>query len=213
MTSADHQSSANATVQTCESPKPHTLDVFAAMCIQLMVEVQDGSHWLGRTFDLVGAYRQCAVKPSSQKFAHIVVHHPHTSELYGFRMRALLFGAVRSVHAFLRFSRSLWHVLVKDLMVLATNCFDHYVAISSVVEATSIQSYVHMVFKLVGWQFAETGDKAPSFSVLFNALGVCINVSQLHNGLVMVGNTESRRRMRSGCAEGCSSQLAMCLGG
>ena len=123
-----------------------------------------------------------------------VVRHPHISELIGFRMRELPFGAVRSVHAFLRFSRSLWYVLFKDLIVLVTNYFDDCAAMSSVVEATSVQSCVHMVFKLVGWQFAETGDKAPSFSELFSALGVCINVSKLHNGLVTVGNTESRRQ-------------------
>ena len=47
------RSSVNATVQSCESPKPHTLDVFAAMCIQTMTEVETDSPWVGRTFDLV----------------------------------------------------------------------------------------------------------------------------------------------------------------
>ena len=188
------RSSVNATVQSCESPKPHTLDVFAAMCIQTMTEVETDSPWVGRTFDLVGAYRQCAVRPSSQKFAHIVVRCPLTSEIFGFRMRALPFGAIRSVHAFLRFSHSLWYVLVKDLLILTTNYFDDFVSIAASKEASSVQSCMHMFFKLVGWQFAEVGEKAPEFAELFSALGVSINVSQFHRGLVMVGNTESRRK-------------------
>ena len=38
------------------------------------------------------------------------------------------------------------------------------------------------------------GEKAPEFAELFSALGVSINVSQFHRGLVTVGNTESRRK-------------------
>lgn len=50
-----------------------------------------------------------------------------------------------------------------------------------------------MYFKLLGWVFAETGEKAPEFNQLFQALGVNICVQSLHVGLVTVGNTESRR--------------------
>ena len=58
-----------------------------------------GDEWLGRTFDLVGAVPQ-AIHPDSR--SHIVVRKPGTSQLFAFRMRALPFGAIRSVHAFLR---------------------------------------------------------------------------------------------------------------
>ena len=75
------RSSVNSTVQTCEGPKPHTLDVFAAMCVQVMSQLPCSEQRLGRTFDLVRAYRQSAVKPSSQKFAYIVTQKPGTSEL------------------------------------------------------------------------------------------------------------------------------------
>lgn len=70
------------------------------MCVQVMSQLPCSEQRLGRTFDLVRAYRQCAVKPSSQKFAYIVIQKPGTSELYTFRIRALPFGVVRSVHAF-----------------------------------------------------------------------------------------------------------------
>ena len=51
-----------------------------------------------------------------------------------------------------------------------------------------------MYFKLLGWAFSESGDKAPPFSAMFQALGVNIDVSTLHNGLVKLGNTENRRK-------------------
>lgn len=60
-------------------------------------------------------------------------------------------------------------------------------------ERSAATSCVHMCFKLLGWVFAETGDKAPEFSQLFQALGVNICVRSLHVGLVTVGNTDNRR--------------------
>ena len=51
-----------------------------------------------------------------------------------------------------------------------------------------------MFFRLLGWLFASSGDKAPSFSEIFQALGVSINISLLHQGFETIGNTESRRK-------------------
>ena len=187
------RSSVNSAVQTCESPKPHTLDVYAALCVFVMSSSSRSRRWLVRTFDLTGAYRQCAVHPSSKPYAHIAVRHPLTREIHAFRMRALPFGAVKSVHAFLRASASLWFLLVKEFLVLATNYFDDFVTLAEDTEASAVTACVHMFFKLVGWAFAAEGPKAPDFAELFTALGVTINVGCLHTGLVTVGNTESRR--------------------
>ena len=192
----DHfsRSSVNASVQTCESPKPHTIDVFSAMCVHLMSKLGSEDPWVGRTFDLVGAYKQCAVKPSSKKYAYIVVQKPGSLELFSSAMLALPFGSVRSVHSFLRISHSLWYVLVKEFKVLMTNYFDDFISVAPSSESSSVASCVHMYFKLLGWGFAEAGDKAPPFGASFQALGVNINVSTLHSGLVEIGNTETRRR-------------------
>ena len=195
------RSSVNSAVQSCESPKPHTLDVFAGMCIEVMSEAACGSHWVGRTFDLVGAYRQCAISPSSKRFAHIVVEKPGASELFAFRMRALPFGAVKSVHSFLRVSHSLWYILVKEFWILATNYFDDFVTLSPANESHPIQTCMHMFFHLLGWSFAESGDKAPDFASVFNALGVTIDVTSLHLNLAKIGNTDSRRRELIECLD------------
>ena len=52
------RSSTNSCVQTCESPKLHTLDVFGALCVMAMASTGERRKWKGWTFDLVGAYRQ-----------------------------------------------------------------------------------------------------------------------------------------------------------
>ena len=66
------RSAVNSAAQTCESPKPHTVDVFAAMCVNLMGAISDDTPWVDRTFDLIGAYRQCAINPNSKQFSYIV---------------------------------------------------------------------------------------------------------------------------------------------
>lgn len=180
------RSSVNSAVQTCESPKPHTLDVYAALCAYVMTMCQGGHRWVGRTFDLVGAYRQCAIHPSSRQFAHIAVRHPVSRDVLAFRMRALPFGSVKSVHSFLRVSTSLWFLMVKEFLVLTTNYFDDFITLGHDTEAASLTACIHMFFKLVGWAFAQEGPKAP-------ALGVTINVSRLNEGLGTVGNTDHRR--------------------
>ena len=187
------RSSVNASVQTSESPKPHTIDAFAAMCVHLMSSLSETEQWVGRTFDLVGAYRQCAVRHSSAKYSHILVQKPETQELFAFRMRALPFGSIRSVHAFLRISHSIRYILVKEFRILVTNYFDDYISLSPGSEAGAITSCIHLCFRMLGWAFAESGDKAPEFSTIFSALGVFIDVTSLHSGRVLLGNTESRR--------------------
>lgn len=159
-----------------------------------MASLRTDESWAGRIFDLVGAYRQRAVKLSSKKYAYIAVRQPGSLELYGFRMRALPFGSVRSVHAFLRISHSLWFVLVKEFKVLLSNYFDDFISVARTSECTAIASCIHMYFKLLGWAFAESGDKAPPFASAFQAFGVNITVSALHSGLVAIGNTDSRRQ-------------------
>ena len=188
------RSSVNSAVQTFESRKPHTANVFAAMCVQAMSQLRTNESWLGRTFDLVGANRQCATKPSSQQFAYIVVQEPGSAKLFAFRMRALPFGSIRSVHAFLRVSHRLWYILVKEFMLLTTKYFGDFVSISTAIEASAVQVCMHMFFKMLGWFFAESGDKAPDFAPVFQALGVNVNVSSMGGGLVTIGNAETQRQ-------------------
>ena len=61
----------NATVQTVESPKPHTTDVVASGVLELLKN--RNSEVLGRAFDLKSAYRQLGIHPNSLWAAFVVV--------------------------------------------------------------------------------------------------------------------------------------------
>ena len=65
----------NSSVQTCESPKPHTI-VFASLCVYLMTHFKELQNCVGRTFDLVGAYRQMC---SEAKLQEVFFHHGATA--------------------------------------------------------------------------------------------------------------------------------------
>ena len=53
---------------------------------------------------------------------------------------------------------------------------------------------VRAFFHILGWTFAEAGSKAVDFDGVCKALGVTIDVSLMHQGRVLVDNTESRKR-------------------
>ena len=147
-----------------------------------------------RSFDLKSAYKQCAIHPQSRHLSYIVVGDPNTTTtLKAFRAKALPFGSVKSVHAFLRVSHSIWSILTSLFGVISTNYFDDFVALSAEPEAPSVEHTVKSVFRLLGWRFAEDGPKAPPFGKVLTALGVSLDVSLLHQGSVKIDNTESRR--------------------
>ena len=75
-----------------------------------------------------------------------------------------------------------------------TNYFDDIISLSPKSESSAVTSCIHMCFKLLGWAFAETGDKAPDFSAVFQALGVSVDVSSLHSGFMEIKNTDNRRQ-------------------
>lgn len=188
------RSSVNASVQTEESPRPQTLDVVACVALRAMSIASGSEPWLGRTFDLKCAYRQCAVHPAPADFSHIVVQEPVTRRVWAFRMRALPFGSIRSVHSFLRVAHSRWFLGVVELKIPRCNYFDDFVTLSTSSEAKPIAQTVDVFFKLLGWRHAEDSRKAPPFQAIFGALGVSGNVTVLHRGSVLFDNTGSRKR-------------------
>ena len=64
-----------------------------------------------------------------------------------------------SAHSFLRIAHSLWAILVSIFEVFISNYFDYFVAIATASETQSVTAAVTSTFKMLGWIFAETGDK------------------------------------------------------
>ena len=150
-----------ACAQVSESPKPHTIDIKVSFGLSLMCHGPAGASWNVRTYDLSGAYRQCAVHPDSLQFSYILVAVPGENRPVAFQMRAPPFGSVRSVHAFLRVAHSLWAIAASEFLVPWTSYFDDFVTFADSNEQVSVDGCVRFILKSLGWRFAESGDKAP----------------------------------------------------
>ena len=86
---------------------------------------------VARTFDLTSAYRQVALSSEGKQFSCIRVFDPSTGSMQLFRSLVFPFGAIRSVHAFLRLARAIWWIGVVGCRILWTSFYDDYIAFSS----------------------------------------------------------------------------------
>ena len=91
----------------------------------------------------------------SAPFAHIAVFDPTRSTTFAFRMKAVPFGSVKSVHSFLRVAHSIWAILVKEFAVAWTNYFDDFATFAKADKVVSVTGSKKFVFKALGRVFAE----------------------------------------------------------
>ena len=183
-------SGVNATVQVDSAAKLHTLDVAAALCMELLKN-SPSQQWLGKTVDLSAAYRQLGIAPSSRWVSYIAVFDPESRSPKVFAMRALPFGASRSVYAFLRTAHSLWWLGCKILKLTWSNFFDDFITLAREPECDSVSLVVTQFFKLLGWGVSD-GEKDLPFSAVFKALGVEIDLTLWKDGRAKFANTEKR---------------------
>ena len=187
-------SGVNSYVNVFESPSLHTIDVVAAMLAYWNGEKNTVGNSAGlriRTFDLSSAYRQLALSAKGRESAYIAVYDPHKRCTAYFACGAVPFGAIRSVHSFLRLARFWWlGVVCCDLMW--TSYFDDFIVITQPELMQSTGSVITSLFWLTGWIFAEEGKKATPFDISCKALGVVFDVSDASTGKLLVGNTNER---------------------
>ena len=186
------KSNINSTVQTPEAPRPHSTDVVASMVLALLQESL-GSRVLGKTFDLKSAYRQLGIHPSSLKYSYIACFDPSSRGPAVFQMLAVPFGGSRSVYSFLCIVRVIWWIACKCLAVMWTNFYDDFVTLSFETDAERTGAAVELLFDLLGWRFAQEGDKAMPFDSIFGALGIQVDLSGFSKGFVEFSNTEKRK--------------------
>ena len=180
----------NMTVQSNETPRPHTTDVAASLALGFL-ERYSGPV-VGKTFDLKSAYRQLGIAEDSLPFSYIVCFNPHTRRPEIFQMLAAPFGASRSVFSFLRISKCIWWIGCKCLKVCWSNFYDDYITLSTSAGASNTEASISLLFDLLGWRFAREGDKAFPFGGHFNALGIRISLEHFESGRVEFSNTENR---------------------
>ena len=190
-------SGVNLAVQAYEAPQPQSTDVVASTCQRLLkhIEKQVGTSTfvlLGKAFDLTSAYRQMPVHPDSAWASYIRFIHPDTCQRVYFRMRAMPFGSSMAVYSFLRISHSLWYIGTKALLLPWSSFFDDYITFATTGQSKSAEHSVTAMLRLLGWAFAESGDKSHEFSQCFQALGIVVDLSSVLQGTVYFRNTERR---------------------
>jgi hypothetical protein len=183
----------NATVQTPEAPRPHSTDVIASLTLALLLRAS-GRKVLGKTFDLKSAYRQLGIHPDSLCCSYITCFNPLSRSPEIFQMLAVPFGGSRSVYSFLRIVRVLWWIACKCLAVMWTNLYDDFVTFSLEEDVVGTGATVELLFDLLGWDFAQEGDKALSFGPSFGALGIQIDLSEFERGFIEFSNTDKRKQ-------------------
>jgi hypothetical protein len=104
----------------------------------------------------------------------------------------LPFGAIKSVHSFLRLARAIWWLGVKGCCLFWSSFFDDYIVFSPPSLAKSSELSAIALFKLLGWVFAEEGRKCKPFSDSCEALGVVFDLKDSGKFVRRISNTASR---------------------
>ena len=154
------ESSVNQAVTVHESPSLHTVDVAAASpayWFQCRGEVTQNTALQVRTFDLSSAYRQVGLSEQGRRYAYIRVYNPDTKQWAYFQALVLPFGAVKSVHSFLRLARSIWRLGSVACLLMWTSFFDDYIVFStpdlvrsSELTAAALLSYLDGILRKKG---------------------------------------------------------------
>ena len=188
-------SGVNDTVTSWESPMLHTVDVISSVIVAWFQSAQTfgkETNLLTRTFDLTSAYRQVALSCEGRKFGTICVFDPNERKSKLFRCNVLPFGAVRSVHCFLRLVRALWFIAVKGCCIVWSSFYDDFVTVASRELTTNTEQCIVSLFKLTGWAFAESGRKCQPFALDCEALGVQISLHEAPSKCASITNTQRR---------------------
>jgi len=183
-------SGVNSTVQVSSMPKLHTLDIVAALSLELTRPPLDCS-WVGKTVDLSSANRQLGISPQSEHVSYLSVFNPSSKKPEVFLMRALPFGESRSVYSFLRVAHSLWWLGCVALHLPWSSFFDDFITFSRDIESEVVAGVISQFFRLLGWLISSGGKDLP-FSPVFKALGVEISLVECHLGNVIFRNTTRR---------------------
>ena len=79
---------------------------------------------VARTFDLSSAYRQVGLNLAGREVAYIGVCNLETKRWCIFQALVLPFGAIKSVHSFLRLARALWWLGAVGCLLFWSSFFD-----------------------------------------------------------------------------------------
>ncbi|CAE7450708.1 unnamed protein product, partial [Symbiodinium necroappetens] len=171
----------------------HGVDVIAAtlICLLKLARGRKG-RLLGKTYDLVSAYKQFPVHEEDRKVLRTGVMNTDTGDVAVFGSNVLSFGATGSVAGFLRISAALWHAGVQGLAIPWLAYYDDFPVFAFEDEAECVERAADALFDLMGVEYAKEGKKATNFSTSVSALGLVFDLSEFSDGRVTIRHTERR---------------------
>ena len=196
-----NESNVNLAYTHSEKLSFHDIDVIAATigCVGVSLKTSKlHADWAGsvpfrgRTLDLKAAYKQWAVSDDNLRFNVVCAWDPRRKEPALMTQYTLPFGAVSAVVNFNRLARLLWELLVRKLKLVVLNFYDDFPSIEPAATSGMALKAAETFLGLLGWAFAQQGEKSPPYAEVFTALGVVFCVSKLDSLLATVYNKQSR---------------------
>ncbi|CAE7229688.1 unnamed protein product [Symbiodinium sp. CCMP2592] len=173
----------------------HGVDVLAAVFLELLNMPRDRLFKLvGKTIDLVSAYKFYPVHPLDRQHLRIGVFDTDSKRARIYGTNVLPFGATGSVAGFLRVSAAVWHTGVRDMGLGWCAYFDDFPLLSCDGMEEQIEEFADEVFEALGIQYAKEGKKATKFDAVFNALGLAFDLSRFESGVISITHTSDRKK-------------------
>ncbi|CAE7424313.1 unnamed protein product [Symbiodinium sp. CCMP2592] len=173
----------------------HGVDVLAAVFLELLNMPRDRLFKLvGKTIDLVSAYKFYPVHPLDRQHLRIGVFDTDSKRARIYGTNVLPFGATGSVAGFLRVSAAVWHTGVRDMGLGWCAYFDDFPLLSCDGMEEQIEEFADEVFEALGIQYAKEGKKATKFDAVFNALGLAFDLSGFESGVISITHTSDRKK-------------------
>ena len=96
-------------------------------------------------------------------------------------MATMLFGAIASVHAFLRTAAAVNNVGCSLLGIRMTSYFDDFTVVTKLGLAKGTELAVRTLFEVLGLNLSASDKKNVDFSKVFSALGVAFDLDKVWN--------------------------------
>lgn len=154
--------------------------------------VEEARTWYGRCLDLRKAYRQLVSDPQSRWNSVVCLYNPETNGVSCFVAIAALFGGAAVVYKFNRAARSLWFLLANHLKICWCNYYDDFPMLEPSATARGSQISVEACLKLLGWDYADEGNKCLKFDSVFASLGAVFDLSKMGKGQAFITNKDDR---------------------
>ena len=191
------QSQTNAAYSATIKLELHNADYIACIALLIAKKIKGGEQrfgsgeWTGKCLDLTKAYKQIALHPSHRDLCVTYFKGADGKDRF-YLPNSLMFGASAAVFGFIRVSRCLHFLINKVLKVPSAVYFDDFPLFTPVEGAEAMDEAVSQFLSLLGWDHARTGAKGKPCAPAFDVLGMTLDLSKVHQGLVTLKNKPGR---------------------